>query len=96
MTDLKSVPSHSPKVVTRKTGNEYVLVPVSDNIANMNNVFTLNGTGAFIWDQIDGVKSVEEIIDALVSEYDIERTTASSDVLSFIDKMCEYLIIEQI
>jgi hypothetical protein len=96
MTDLKSVPSHSPKVVTRKTGDEYVLVPVSNNIANMNNVYTLNETGAFIWDQIDGVKSVEEIIAALVSEYEIERTAASSDVFSFIEKMYEFLIIEQI
>jgi hypothetical protein len=96
MTDLKSIPSHSPKVVTRKTGNEYVLVPVSNNIANMNNVFTLNETGAFIWDQIDGVKSIEEIIAALVSEYDIEMSAASSDVFSFLKKMCDYLVIEQV
>ena len=45
MTGLKSILSHSPSVVTRKTGNEYVLVPVSNNIADMNSVYTLNETG---------------------------------------------------
>ena len=38
MADLKSVPSKSPSIVTRKTGNEYVLVPVANNIADMNSV----------------------------------------------------------
>ncbi len=93
MTDLKSVPSRSMSVVTRKTGKEYILVPVSNNIADMNSVYTLNETGAFIWDQIDGKKTVEEIISALISEYDIENDTAMSDVLSFLEKMNKFLIL---
>jgi methyltransferase-like protein len=93
MTGLKSVLSHSTTVVTRKTGNEYVLVPISNNIADMDKVFTLNETGAFIWEQIDGKRSVEEIINSLTEEYDIEKVTASEDVFTFIDNMNKYLII---
>ncbi len=93
MTDLKSVPSRSLSVVTRKAGKEYIVVPVSNNIADMNSVYTLNETGAFIWDQIDGEKNVEEIISALISEYDIENDTAMSDVLSFLEKMNKFLIL---
>jgi len=93
MTDLKSVPSHSPNIVTRKTGNEYVLVPIANNIADMNSVYTLNETGAFIWELIDGRKSVEEIINRLTEEYDIDYDSASQDVFSFINNMSNYLII---
>jgi hypothetical protein len=93
MPDLKSILSHSPSVVTRKTGNEYVLVPVTDNIADMDSVYTLNETGAFIWEQIDGKKSAEEIIGAMTEEYDIDKDTATEDVLQFIAKMNDYLII---
>jgi hypothetical protein len=93
MTGLKSILSPSPSVVTRKTGNEYVLVPVANNIVDMNSVYTLNETGAFIWEQINGKRSVEEIISALTSEYDIAYETASEDVFSFIDYMSKYLII---
>ena len=93
MVDLNSVLLHSDSIVTRKTGNEYVLVPVANNIADMNSVYTLNETGAFIWELIDGRKSIEEIIKSLTEEYDIGYESASEDVLSFINNMSNYLII---
>lgn len=94
MTGLKSILSHSPSVVTRKTGNEYVLVPITNNIADMNSVYTLNETGAFIWEKINGKRNVEEIIGALTEEYDIDNETAKADVFSFVDNMSKYLIIQ--
>jgi len=93
--NLKSVPFHSPDIVTRKTGNEYVLVPVANNIADMNSVYTLNETGAFIWDLIDGNRNIEEIIKALTEEYDINQQSASEDVISLIKNMSNYLIINK-
>jgi hypothetical protein len=93
MPGLKSILSHSPTVVTRKTGNEYVLVPITNNIADMDSVYTLNETGAFIWEQINGKRSVEEIIITLTGEYDIDNETASNDIFSFIENMSKYLII---
>ena len=94
MTGLKSILTQSASIVTRKTGNEYVLVPITDNIADMNSVYTLNETGAFIWEQIDGKRSVEEIIAMLTVEYDIDKQKAESDVFNFIDDMSKYLIIQ--
>lgn len=93
MAALESVLSQSTTIVTRKTGNEYVLVPITDNIADMNSVYTLNETGAFIWEQIDGKRKVEEIIKLLTTEYDIDFKNAEKDVFSFIDNMSKYLII---
>ena len=93
MTGLNSILSRSPSVVTRKTGKEYVLVPVANNIADMNSVYTLNETGAFIWEQIDGKKSVEDIIGLVTEEYDIDKETAARDVMEFIGNMNMYLII---
>lgn len=94
MVSLNSVVSQSPTIVTRKTGREYVLVPVANNIADMNSVYTLNETGAFIWEQIDGKKSVKDLIDALISEYEIDKETATEDVFSFIEDLNKYLIIK--
>jgi hypothetical protein len=93
MTGLKTILSHSPSVVTRKTGNEYILVPITNNIADMNSVYTLNETGAFIWELIDGKRDIEEIIFALTTEYNIDKDSASKDVFTFIENMSKYLII---
>jgi methyltransferase-like protein len=92
MVDLKSVPAHSSSIVTRKTGNEYVLVPVTNNIADMDSVYTLNETGAFIWELIDGKKSVEDLIEAVIKEYNVDSITATTDVFSFINNLHKYLI----
>jgi hypothetical protein len=93
MADLKSIPLHSRSVVTTKTGNEYVLVPVANDIADMNSMYTLNETGAFIWEHIDGKNSVEDIILQLTTEYEVSYDTAAFDVFSFIDNMSKYLVI---
>ncbi len=95
MAGLKSILSHSQSVVTTKTGNEYVLVPIANNIADMDSVYTLNETGAFIWENIDGKKSVEEIISEMMMEYDVDIERASKDVFSFIDDMSRYLIVRE-
>ena len=94
MIDLNSVVSQSPSVVTRKTGNEYVLVPIAKNIADMNSVYTLNETGAFLWELIDGKKTIKDLIDAMISEYDVGKEIATEDVSSFIEEMNKYLIIK--
>jgi methyltransferase-like protein len=93
MTGLKSILSHSSSIVTRKTGNEYVLVPITNNIADMNSVYTLNETGAYIWELIDGKRNVEEIITLLTEDYDIDKQNAEADVFTFIDAMSKYLIL---
>jgi len=95
MTGLKTILSHSKSIVTTKTGNEYVLVPIANNIADMNSMFTLNETGAFIWEHIDGKNSVEDIINEMTVDYEVDYETASYDVFSFIDDMRKYLVIEE-
>jgi hypothetical protein len=95
MAGLKTILSHSKSIVTTKTGNEYVLVPVANNIADMNSVYTLNETGAFIWERINGENSVEDIINEMTREYEVDHLTASNDVFTFIDDMRKYLIVSE-
>lgn len=94
MAGLKSILSKSASIVTRKTGDEYILVPVANDIADMNSIYTLNETGAFIWEHIDGKANLEDIIFALTLEYEIDRVTAESDVMDFIENMSKYLIVK--
>ena len=95
MAGLKTILSHSKSIVTTKTGNEYVLVPVANNIADMNSVYTLNETGAFIWEHINGKNSVEDIIDEMTKEFEVDSVTASNDLFAFIDDMRKYLILRE-
>ena len=93
MINLHNVYFRSPRIVARDTGDEYVLVPVTDNIADMKSVYTLNSTGAFIWNKLDGARTVQDIVDDVEKEFDVEGKQALEDVLSFFHDMKEYLII---
>ena len=61
----------------------------------MNSVYTLNETGAFLWELIDGENNIEDMIEALIREYDIDEKTATDDVFEFIGEMHKYLIIKE-
>ncbi|MCD4768622.1 MAG: PqqD family protein [Bacteroidales bacterium] len=93
MIGIDSIYSRSPKIVARKTGDEYILVPVSDNIADMKSVYTMNSTGAFIWEKLDGKTAVNEIIMLVQNEFEIDKKSASDDVLTFLGEMNDFQII---
>lgn len=80
--------------VLKKAGNEFLLVPIADNIASMNSLYTLNEVGAFIWEKIDGSKTLAEIVQEVIAEYDVDEKTASQDILHFTEKIKD--LIEEI
>lgn len=65
----------------RKVGDRYMLVDVSEKDANVTNVYTLNGTAAFVWTRLAaGISEAAELADELCSEYDVAPATALADV----------------
>ena len=93
MIKLNTVYKPSPEIVARNTGDEYVLVPVTNNIADMKSVYTLNSTGAFIWERLDGKRTVKNIADEVENAFEVDAGEALDDVLSFFSDMKKYLII---
>ena len=95
MRDQDTVYRHSKGIVARETGDEYVLVPVTNNIADMHSVYTLNPTAGFIWRLIDGKRSVRDLVSELEAEFDVDHETAVSDIETFLEDLKDYLIIEK-
>ncbi|MBI5217551.1 MAG: PqqD family protein [Bacteroidia bacterium] len=89
---LAKIYNKKNNLVSRKIGDEYILVPIINNIAEMDKVYTLNEVGAFIWDNIDGKNNIRQIIHSVTSEFDVDEVTATADVTEFI-KMMENIII---
>ena len=57
-------------------------------VANQeSNVYYLNGTGREICENIDGSKSINEICECLLSEYDVSREVLERDLTSFVRDM---------
>lgn len=70
--------------VEKKVGDEMILVPISNQVAQMSEVFTLNELGAFVWQHIDGVKSMQDIVNEVLKLYESTEQIVISDVSDFV------------
>ena len=77
-------PAHHPRTASRVFSGEAVIITPADNVIRM-----LNPTGSRIWELADGSRTVDEIVDVLVDEYDVDFTRAQQttrDLLSELDE----------
>ena len=75
----------SPDVVERNVRGTRILVPLFNNTARLDSLYTLNATAAFIWDHARSGTPERDIIAALTREFDIDSTRGSCDVAAILD-----------
>ena len=65
----------------RNIGRQHVIVKACDGNVNMSKVYSLNGTAAGLWEQLEkGNSTVEGLTEWLCSCYEVEKSTALHDV----------------
>ena len=81
--------------VLREVAGNYIVVPFGENAVSFKAMITLNETGAFLWMQLEEEKTQEELLEAFLQEYEIDRQTAEADISKFIEKVESAGILEQ-
>jgi hypothetical protein len=76
-----------PSMVARAVAGEMILVPVRQNVSDLQCMYTLNNVGSRIWELLDGGVKVEEIVTTITQEYEVEAPQAEADVLEFLAQM---------
>lgn len=89
--DLKKIAEMKSLFVTRAVGDELVIVPLTGNVAQMNELFTLNETGKFIWENIENADSVDALAALVTEAFDIDTDKARNDVEAFLNKLATTL-----
>lgn len=84
---LKSFYDLKSKFVAREVGDELIIVPLSGNVAQMNELFTLNETARFIWENITENNTVQDLEDLMTASFDIDSTTARNDIEKFLNQL---------
>lgn len=80
--------------VLREIAGDYILVPVGNTAMEFNGLITLNEVSALLWEKLQSEVSLEQLIDAVLEEYEVDRTTAAQDVEEFVDKLKETKILD--
>jgi coenzyme PQQ biosynthesis protein PqqD len=83
-----SVYAPSDDVVAREIEGEVIIVPLAAGIGNMEGeLYTLNEIARAIWNRLDGKRNLDEVITALVQDYDAPRDEIEGDVLGFVEEL---------
>ena len=85
--DIQTLSKLKSKFVAREVGNELIIVPLTGNVAQMSELFTLNETAKFLWESISENASDEDIEKLLTDEFEVDAETARKDVATFLSNM---------
>lgn len=73
--------------IIRKLAENYVVVPI-DNVNNdFKGMIQLNETGAFLFEQLQQEKTLDELLALMLDKYDIDTHKAKNDVELFVAKL---------
>lgn len=80
----------------QQVGGSYVAVAVGETSRQFHGMVRLNETGAFLWRQLaERECTEEELVEALLATYEVDRETATADVHRVLSVLGEYKIILQ-
>lgn len=82
-----------PGFILREIAGETIVVP-SGNELELNMMITLNGTGKLLWKQLETGATIDELVQAILAEYEIDEQTARLDAEAFVAKMLERGFLE--
>ncbi|MBR2869465.1 MAG: PqqD family protein [Clostridia bacterium] len=77
----------------RKVADEFIVMPTGSNIARFDGAIALNEVSAFIFEKLLNPLSKEDLLAAVLDEYDVDRETAAKDIDSIIAKFDEMGIL---
>ncbi len=84
---LETAYVRSERMVGRRIADEYVLVPLVGEGAEIDSLFNLSRVAAFIWEHLDGNASGAAVVAAVVERFLVPREQAEADYLEFVEQL---------
>lgn len=84
----------SKDLILREVAGEYILIPVGKAALEIHGMINLSESAVLLWKKLQEDCTEEELVQALLNEYDIDRETAAADVRELIEQMQKIGVIE--
>ncbi len=81
------------KFILKSIGGTYYAVPLGEASKEIKGMIKLNETAAFIWKMLEKEATKEEIISALVAEFNAKEEDAEADFSAFTNSLKEAKIL---
>lgn len=74
-------------IVTREIAGETILVPIRQNVGDLESIYTLNETASRIWALLDGRRTLRDVRDEMVAEFEVDEAEAEQDLLELVEQL---------
>lgn len=82
--------------VLREIAGDYVIIPTGQTVLYFNGLITVNEIGAFLWNLLQNDVTQEQLVKAVLDEYDVDEVTAREDIQDFLETLLKGGIMEEI
>lgn len=79
--------------IMREVAGENIVVSSGDEL-NLNMMINLNDTGKFLWQRLETGADIDELIHAMLGEYEVDEQTARAGAERFVNKLRERGFLE--
>ncbi len=80
--------------VLRSIAGSHIVVPIGAASLDFNGMITLNESAAFLWKRIEAGAEIDELVNALLAEYEVDEATARACTVDFVQKLKEAGCVE--
>lgn len=80
--------------VLREIAGEYIIIPTGTTVIELNGMITVNELGAFLWEKLQKEVTFEELLEAVLNEYEVSKEEAGKDIQEFLDHLSEWNILD--
>ena len=87
--DLNQRVTFADTVFAQEVDGEMVLLDM-----NSENYFGLDAVGTDIWQAMQEKGTLQEVLEALLEQYEVEEDVLKKDLLNFVDKLQESGLVE--
>jgi len=95
--DIKEVRYiQNPDFIYRKIVEEMVLIPIHQDVADYDCIFSLNLLGSFIWEQLNIPRTNPEVMQLIIAEFDADQQTIQADLGDFLRDLLSIGAIKEV
>jgi hypothetical protein len=87
MNGLDRVYQKNQNFVFRQIDDETLLVPIKDSVGDVGAIYNLNTVAAFVWQHLDGRKTLQDIKGLLTDEFEVSGREAEQDLTEFVAEL---------
>ena len=85
-----------PSLVARNIAGEVILVPIRQNAGDLESVYTLNETASFVWERLDGQRTLGEIKRELLDAFEVDEPDAERDLIELLEQLTGIGVVEAV